>query len=1252
MSIPPSDTEQALRAELERLRTRLRDAGLDAGDAPAATETTAPAFDRERLAVLFQQASVGIAQADLTGTLELMNQRYCDLLGRSREDMLGRDLLSLTHPDDRERNARLFQRMVETGEPYTVEKRHVWPDGGVVWVHNHVSLARDAQGRPRFAICVSRDITENRDAEERLRVKREQLRLAQEAGGIGVFTLEIATNLLTVTPEFCRLYGLPRSDTVPAQVIESMALEEDRHRLSNARTRAAGQSTLSVEYRIRRPDTGAVRWISRRASFVHDAAGQPVQLIGVTQDITERRQAEDALRAANERVQLALNTEAVIGTWVWDVPANNVIADERFARAFSLNPLQARDGLPIELFVESMHPEDRPGVEATIGRTLKAGGEFRAEYRVRRWDGIYRWVEASGHCELTPQGTPLRFPGVLVDIDARKRTELRQTALLEMTDRLREATSPDAAAHLAMEVVGRLLGVPRAGYGTVDTAHALVLMHPNWVSGPRVSRVEGVHRFHDYGVFLQDLQRGEVVAIPDVRLDPRTASQAATLEKVGIRALFNIPLMEHGEFAAVLFLHDVRPRQWLEDEVELARNVADRVWSALTRLKALADLRQANETLEQRVAQRTQERDRVWNVSQDLLLVGDLEAGRFLSVNPAWTRMLGWTEAELVGRTSEWLETPEDYARSRNEAGHLAEGRPTMHFESSYRCKHGGVRRIAWTAVPVPEDGVLYASGRDVTEQRQTEDQLRQAQKMEAVGKLTGGVAHDFNNLLQIIGGNLQLLQRDVVGNERGLQRVRTALGAVERGARLSAQLLAFSRRQPLAPRSLSLGRLVRGMDDLLRRALGEDVELETVISGGLWNTLADPHQLENVILNLAINARDAMAGQGKLTLELSNASLDDHYAQQHPEVLAGAYVLLAVSDTGGGMTSQVMERAFEPFFTTKPEGRGTGLGLSMVYGFVKQSGGHVKLYSEVGHGTTVKVYLPRAFQAEAPVPEVVTGPVEGGQETILAVEDDADVRATVVELLTELGYRVLRAVDGQSALSILKSGVAVDLLFTDVVMPGPVRSPELAKQARMLQPDIEVLFTSGYTENAIVHGGRLDPGVHLLSKPYRREDLARKVRALLDQRKQRLLTPPVPRVTWPEVPPRQELPATLESTRRMHVLLVEDDEDIRTSASELLDLLGHAVVPVASAEEARVALASGPFDVLFTDVTLPGMSGVDLAREVALRKPAMRIIIASGHGRAALDGDPQQWLGVVVLPKPYALPEIQQALAQVAATR
>ncbi|WP_375765923.1 response regulator [Archangium gephyra] len=533
-------------------------------------------------------------------------------------------------------------------------------------------------------------------------------------------------------------------------------------------------------------------------------------------------------------------------------------------------------------------------------------------------------------------------------------------------------------------------------------------------------------------------------------------------------------------------------------------------------------------------------------------------------------------------------------------------------------------------------------------ERSKTEAQLRQSQKMEAVGKLTGGVAHDFNNLLQVIAGNLQLLQRDVVGNERALSRLQTATRAVERGAKLASQLLSFARRQPLQPLVVNVSKVVRGMDDLLRRTLGEEVELVTSTAKELWNTALDPNQFENVIINLAVNARDAMNGSGKLTIEVGNAVLDAHYCRLHPEVLPGQYVLLAVSDTGSGMTPEVMERAFEPFFTTKPEGRGTGLGLSMVYGFVKQSGGHLKLYSELGHGTTIKLYLPRAVEAESVDAKVDAGPIEGGTETILVVEDDAEVRTTVVEMVSELGYRVLKAVDAQSALVILQSGVPIDLLFTDVVMPGPVRSPELAKQAKELNPDIEVLFTSGYTENAIVHGGRLDAGVQLLSKPYSREELARKLRQLLNGRQQRLAVRAPPRAK-PAPTPTVRPPAPAAS-RRLRVLLVEDDEDVRSSACELMDLLGHEVLSVTSAEEARGAMAASGFDVLFTDVTLPGASGVDLAREVAERQTGMKVILASGHGNVALPRGETPLEGVVVLPKPYTLPQIQEALEQAVA--
>jgi PAS domain S-box-containing protein len=386
----------------------------------------------------------------------------------------------------------------------------------------------------------------------------------------------------------------------------------------------------------------------------------------------------------------------------------------------------------------------------------------------------------------------------------------------------------------------------------------------------------------------------------------------------------------------------------------------------------------------------------------------------------------------------------------------------------------------------------------EISERRAAEVALQQAQKMESIGKLTGGIAHDFNNLLQIISGNLQLLEAEVGASPRAERRISAAMAGVQRGAKLASQLLAFGRRQPLEPKVINIGRLVAGMEELLRRSIGEAIEIETVVSGSLWNAFADPTQIENAVLNLAINARDAMDGVGKLTIEVRNAHLDHSYSAQNAEVEPGQYVMLAVSDTGSGIPRDILDHVFEPFFTTKAEGKGSGLGLSMVYGFVKQSGGHVKIYSEVGEGTTVRIYLPRVHESE----DVTAGPelieADGGSETILVVEDDEEVRATAADMLRDLGYKVLTAKDAASAVPILESGVKIDILFTDVVMPGPIRSPELARKAKERIPNIAILFTSGYTENAIVHGGRLDPGVNLLTKPYSRQALAARIRDAL----------------------------------------------------------------------------------------------------------------------------------------------------------
>ena len=394
-------------------------------------------------------------------------------------------------------------------------------------------------------------------------------------------------------------------------------------------------------------------------------------------------------------------------------------------------------------------------------------------------------------------------------------------------------------------------------------------------------------------------------------------------------------------------------------------------------------------------------------------------------------------------------------------------------------------------------DGGFVTTYSDVTEQRRSEALQRQAQKMESLGQMTGGIAHDFNNLLTVIVGNLELLKNRIGDDARANRHVDMALMGADRGAKLTHQLLAFARRQPLEPRAVNLAQLLPDLTDMLRRTLGELIEIETVGLPGLWNVSIDPHQFETAVLNLAINARDAMPEGGKLTLELANVRLDEAYAALHEEVEPGQYVVFAVTDTGIGMPPDVAARVFEPFFSTKGDG-GTGLGLSMVYGFVKQSGGHVKIYSEPGRGTTVKLYLPRSVEGAAITYERPSGEDITGTETILVVEDDETVRATVAALVGGLGYRVLEASDGAAALAVLEGGEQIDLVFTDVIMPGPVSSRMLADKALELRPSIKVLFTSGYTENTIVHNGRLDQGVQLISKPYGRDQLAQKLRSVL----------------------------------------------------------------------------------------------------------------------------------------------------------
>jgi PAS domain S-box-containing protein len=518
-------------------------------------------------------------------------------------------------------------------------------------------------------------------------------------------------------------------------------------------------------------------------------------------------------------------------------------------------------------------------------------------------------------------------------------------------------------------------------------------------------------------------------------------------------------------------------------------------------------LRTLNATLERRVAERTRERDQVWQVSRDMLGVAATD-GKWISVNPAWQQILGWLPEDILGKTFEWLEHPDAIQKTRDEFGRLAATERTFSFENSLRARSGEYRVFSWTAVNA--EGMLYCVARDITEQRKqqdalakAEDALRHAQKMEAVGQLTGGLAHDFNNLLTGISGSLELLQMRISqGRYKDVERyISTAQGASNRAAALTHRLLAFSRRQTLDPKATDINRLVAGMKELIDNTVGPAIEARVTEENSLWTTLVDPNQLENALLNLCINARDAMPNGGQLKIQIANCTFDESAAAER-EMRAGDYVGLSVSDTGTGMTDEVMQRAFDPFYTTKPLGQGTGLGLSMIYGFAKQSGGQVRILSKLGEGTTIHLFLPRHDHRELEsdqAADFAKAPRAAAGETVLIVDDEPSVRMLIAEVLAELGYTAIEAADGSSALRVLQqSATRIDLLVTDVGLPGGMNGRQLADFGRVARPDLKVLFVTGYAEKTVIGRGQLEKGMGILIKPFAMDGLAARIKDLI----------------------------------------------------------------------------------------------------------------------------------------------------------
>ncbi|HJQ59243.1 MAG TPA: PAS domain S-box protein [Vineibacter sp.] len=534
-------------------------------------------------------------------------------------------------------------------------------------------------------------------------------------------------------------------------------------------------------------------------------------------------------------------------------------------------------------------------------------------------------------------------------------------------------------------------------------------------------------------------------------------------------------------------------------------DITDRHRSEEALRSSEARLRHLNADLERQVIERAQARGLTWKLSPDLL--GALNSkGCFETANPAWQSVLGWTEEEVVSMSIFDLLHPDDLEHTRAGFELTQVGQPALRFTNRYRCKDGSYRWISW--IGIPEEGYVYCTGRDVTAEKAAEaelaaaqEALRQSQKMEAIGQLTGGIAHDFNNLLTGVIGAVNIVRKRIEnGRLDDLERFMDAAStSAQRAGALTHRLLAFGRRQSLDIRPNDINRQVANMEELLRRTLGEHIELECALAADLWTAFTDANQLESAVLNLAINARDAMPDGGRLTIETANVHPDEAYTSLQEDVAPGDYVVIGVSDTGTGMPADVVAKAIEPFFTTKPVGAGSGLGLSMVYGFTKQSRGHLRIYSEVGHGTTIKLYLPRALQDAVELENPVVDVPRGQGETILVVEDDATVRLILADVLEELGYTVILASDARPAIPILRSDRRIDLMMSDVMLPH-INGRKLAEIARAWRPGLKVLFVTGYAENAAHRGDFLDPGMDMLTKPFALDALAAKVRTMIER--------------------------------------------------------------------------------------------------------------------------------------------------------
>lgn len=659
--------------------------------------------------------------------------------------------------------------------------------------------------------------------------------------------------------------------------------------------------------------------------------GQVCGFLNVATETTRMIVAQQQAAAHAERVQLALSAGAIIGTWVWDLVEDRFTVDEAFAESFGLDPALGRSGLSLNTVITTVHPDDREGLVRAIDEAIVRGGAYAHQYRVRRADGHYYWIEANGQVELSASGTGVRFPGVLIDVEARRAVEAeRDHAIARLRSLNTELEQKVIAQSLAR---GRTWHLSPDILGVINASGYIEASNPAWLA--------------TLGWPEETVAQCTFFSLVHPDDEPATRRAWSDTFDCGQSSLAIENRLRHCDGGW----------RWLS-------------WVAVrdgTKVYCSARDVTAEKNRQVDLVKRTAERDRLWERTNDLMGTAGLD-GFIRAVNPAWTNLLGWSEAELFDRPFMSLIDPEDHEATHETLRRLATGEEISGFMNRFIAKDGTRRSITWTANPADNMEAFFAVGRDVTDQLAAEASLRQAQKMEAVGQLTGGIAHDFNNLLAGITGALELMGvRMKQGRLEDLEKYRNAAHeAAARAAVLTHRLLAFSRRQPLTPKASNLNDVIDGMLDMIRRSVTPSIAVACRPESHLWAAVVDVSQFENALLNLCINARDAMPDGGHITIDTANRSVGAEFAREL-EIAEGDYVVMTVSDTGSGMSPDVVAKAFEPFFTTKPIGKGTGLGLSMIYGFAKQSDGQVTISSIAGMGTQVSIYLPRISEAAQP---------------------------------------------------------------------------------------------------------------------------------------------------------------------------------------------------------------------------------------------------------------------------------------------